>query len=108
MNHNNSSHSNQNAHVDPQCVRPFPASTKHYVLGSRTDIRVPMRLIALSDRPMSFGGAPNQPVLVYDTSGAYTDPAVTIDVRKAKMIATYHQYVLPDHGPLCVVFPAMP
>src|SRR5690242_19427765 len=49
---------------------PFPASRKVY-LGPR---RVPMREIALA--------APNPPLLVYDTSGPYTDPAVAIDPRR--------------------------
>ncbi|ETN94744.1 thiamine biosynthesis protein ThiC [Zhouia amylolytica AD3] len=43
-----------------------------------------MREIALSDTVDKFNGTkePNEPVLVYDTSGPYTDPEVTIDVKK--------------------------
>ncbi|WP_089415893.1 phosphomethylpyrimidine synthase ThiC [Vitreoscilla filiformis] len=52
---------------------PFPASTKVYVEGSRADIRVPMREIALTS---------GERVTVYDTSGPYTDPNVAIDVRQ--------------------------
>ena len=52
---------------------PFPASTKVYVEGSRADIRVPMRNIALTN---------GETVTVYDTSGPYTDPTVAIDVRQ--------------------------
>ena len=52
---------------------PFPASTKVYVEGSRPDLRVPMREIALTS---------GERVTVYDTSGPYTDPSVAIDVRK--------------------------
>ena len=52
---------------------PFPASTKVHVEGSRPDIRVPMREIALTS---------GERVTVYDTSGPYTDPSVKIDVRQ--------------------------
>ena len=38
--------------------------------------------ISLADTPTDFGGESNAPVLVYDTSGPYTDPSVIIDVRK--------------------------
>ncbi|QCI14893.1 phosphomethylpyrimidine synthase ThiC [Pseudomonas putida] len=72
----------ESAQVDQQSVQPFPRSRKVYVEGSRPDIRVPMREISLHDTPTDFGGESNAPVLVYDTSGPYTDPDVIIDVRK--------------------------
>ncbi|MBD1597278.1 phosphomethylpyrimidine synthase ThiC [Pseudomonas typographi] len=72
----------ESAEVDRQSVQPFPRSEKIYVQGSRPDIRVPMRAISLDVTPTDFGGEINAPVLVYDTSGPYTDPSVTIDVRK--------------------------
>jgi phosphomethylpyrimidine synthase len=50
------------------------ASRKVYVTGSRPDIRVPMREIALS------GG--NPPVRLYDTSGPYTDPSADVDLKR--------------------------
>ncbi|PYO12631.1 MAG: phosphomethylpyrimidine synthase ThiC [Candidatus Rokuibacteriota bacterium] len=50
------------------------ASRKVYVTGSRPDIRVPMREIALS------GG--NPPLRLYDTSGPYTDPSVDLDLKR--------------------------
>ena len=62
------------ARVDEAAVRPLPASRKLYLGGSRPDIRVPVREIAQSDG--------NPPILVYDTSGPYTDPAARIDIRK--------------------------
>src|SRR6059036_2584469 len=49
-------------------------SRKIYLTGSRPDIRVPMREIALS------GG--NAPVRLYDTSGPYTDPAADLDLKR--------------------------
>lgn len=72
----------QTATVDKDSVQPFPKSRKVYVEGSRPDIRVPMREISLDDTPTGFGGEKNDPLYVYDTSGAYTDPDATIDVRK--------------------------
>ena len=72
----------ESARVDQQSVQPFARSRKVYVQGSRPDIRVPMREISLDDTPTDFGGEANAPVLVYDTSGPYTDPEVTIDVRR--------------------------
>ncbi|XYJ09891.1 phosphomethylpyrimidine synthase ThiC [Telluria sp. B2] len=70
------------ARVDSAAIEPFPNSTKVYIEGSRPDIRVPMRAVAQSDTPASFGGETNPPVFVYDTSGPYTDPAASIDIRR--------------------------
>ncbi|HXZ54251.1 MAG TPA: phosphomethylpyrimidine synthase ThiC [Burkholderiales bacterium] len=70
------------AHVDDAAVRPLPNSRKVYVAGSRPDVRVPMREIAQSDTPASFGAEKNPPILVYDTSGPYTDPQARIDIRQ--------------------------
>src|SRR5688500_13437695 len=63
-------------------VPQYPRSRKIYVEGSRADVRVPMREIALDDTPAGFGAEKNGPVTVYDTSGPYTDPTVRIDLRK--------------------------
>ncbi|MFZ5567995.1 MAG: phosphomethylpyrimidine synthase ThiC [Pseudomonadota bacterium] len=52
---------------------PLPASRKIHLPGSRSDLRVPMREIALSN---------GERVVVYDTSGPYTDPQAAIDVRR--------------------------
>jgi len=52
---------------------PFPASAKAWITGSRADLRVPVRDIQLTN---------GEVVSVSDTSGPYTDPAATIDVRK--------------------------
>ncbi|MFA7619360.1 MAG: phosphomethylpyrimidine synthase ThiC, partial [Thiohalomonadaceae bacterium] len=69
------------AQVDAGSVQPFPASRKIYVEGSRPDIRVPMREITLTDTVTEAGREKNLPLTVYDTSGPYTDPDVTIDIR---------------------------
>ncbi|MGB3597248.1 MAG: phosphomethylpyrimidine synthase ThiC [Pseudomonas neustonica] len=66
---------------DSAATQPFPNSRKIYVQGSRPDIRVPMREISLADTQTDKGVEPNAPVLVYDTSGPYTDPRVQIDLR---------------------------
>jgi phosphomethylpyrimidine synthase len=71
----------RDAKVDREAVQPFPRSEKIYVEGSRPDLRVPMREIAQSDAPASFGVEANPPIVVYDTSGPYTDPSANIDVR---------------------------
>ncbi len=70
------------AEVDSAAMAPLPRSTKVYVVGSRPDLRVPMRRIEQSDTPV-FGGPgahahgddaqpaivePNPPIFVYDTS----------------------------------------
>lgn len=63
-------------------TRILPASRKVYIEGSRPDIQVPMREIALTDTPTGLGGEKNLPIMVYDTSGVYTDPAVQIDLNQ--------------------------
>ncbi len=70
------------AEIGQKAGQPLSGSRKIHVEGSRPDIRVPMREIALSDTPASFGAEKNPPVTVYDTSGPYTDPEATIDLRK--------------------------
>ena len=72
---------NSAAHVDAAAVKPLPNSRKTYVTGSRLDLRVPMREIAQSETPASFGAEANPPIFVYDTSGPYTDPSFAIDIR---------------------------
>lgn len=62
---------------------PLPGSEKIYVEGSRPDIRVAMRQINLSATVETDGSrVENENVVVYDTSGIYTDTAYTIDLKK--------------------------
>ncbi|QIO10064.1 phosphomethylpyrimidine synthase ThiC [Acinetobacter lanii] len=63
-------------------TRILPASRKVYIEGSRPDILVPMREIALTETPTGLGGEYNPPIHVYDTSGAYTDPNIQIDLNQ--------------------------
>ncbi|MGP3791829.1 MULTISPECIES: phosphomethylpyrimidine synthase ThiC [Pseudomonas] len=86
----------ESAQVDQQSIQPFPRSQKIYVQGSRPDIRVPMREISLDITPTAFGGEVNAPVTVYDTSGPYTDPEVSIDVRKG--LADVRSAWIEDRG----------
>lgn len=60
----------------------FSGSKKVYETGSRPDLKVPKREISLSPTTGSFGDEENAPLRVYDTSGPYTDPNYTIDIRK--------------------------
>ncbi len=66
---------------------PFPASQKIYAPGNiHPSIRVPLRQVTQTPT-RQLGGAEkdavlNPPVTLYDTSGPYTDPSVTIDIRQ--------------------------
>ena len=67
-------------------AEPFPGSRKIYVPGNDGDIRVAMREISLSStrEESAQNGGPvreNFPVVVYDTSGPYTDPGAHTDIR---------------------------
>ena len=72
---------NATAQVDAGAVKPLPNSRKVYIPGSQAGVQVPMREITQSDTPASMGAEKNPAILVYDTSGPYTDPAVDIDIR---------------------------
>ncbi len=50
-----------------------PAHHKQYVVGSRDDLRVPVRTVHLTN---------DTTVRLYDTSGPYTAPAYEVDVRR--------------------------
>lgn len=70
------------AELSADVTRPIPGSRKIHVSGSRADLRVAMREVGLADTPKLFGAEANGPVTLYDTSGPYTDPAVTIDLTR--------------------------
>lgn len=62
---------------------PFPNSKKIFVKGELNDIQVAMREITLSDtHTQGKAVVKNAPVVVYDTSGPYTDTNSTIDIQK--------------------------
>jgi phosphomethylpyrimidine synthase len=81
------------AHEEPTTPTPdtlnlnrfrFPASRKITINGSRPDINVAMREITLSPTIAPDGSIleHNPPLCVYDTSGPYTDPDITVDIQQ--------------------------
>ncbi len=72
----------QSVRAKKAALKPFPASTKIYLKGSRQDLRVPMRRVDQSPTLTSAGQVENPPVYVYDTSGFYTDPNVEVDLTQ--------------------------
>jgi len=65
------------------CLKPFPSSEKTHVQGSRADLQVPLRRVKLQPT-REFDGTltPNESILLYDTTGPYTDPNAQIDLAK--------------------------
>jgi len=61
---------------------PIAGSRKIHVTGSRPDLRVPLREIVQAATPTLFGGEDNPPIVVYDTSGPYTDPEHAVDLAR--------------------------
>jgi phosphomethylpyrimidine synthase len=56
-----------------EAAEAVPAFRKTYLVGSREDLRVPMREVGLTT---------GDKVVLYDTSGPYTDSDVTTDIRR--------------------------
>jgi phosphomethylpyrimidine synthase len=67
--------------IDPNRPQSLPNSKKIYVAGElHPDIRVPFREISLAPTKSMAGEIEiNEPVRVYDTSGPWGDPSVTLD-----------------------------
>lgn len=67
-------------------VSSYPNSKKKYVSGKLHPIKVAMREISQYPTVKIENGKrveyPNAPVTVYDTSGPYTDPAITVDINR--------------------------
>ena len=66
-------------------TQPLPASQKVYVHNyQRPDVSVAMRAVTLSSAHNGNGNGalPQPPVMIYDTSGPYTDPTVDSDIRQ--------------------------
>lgn len=67
-------------------VNSYPSSEKIYVEGTLHPVKVGMRRIKLTPTVKVTDGektvTENAPVTVYDTSGAYTDSAITIDINR--------------------------
>jgi phosphomethylpyrimidine synthase len=60
--------------------KAFPWSQKKYLIGSRSDLRVPYREITLSPTHHSRGTEENPPLPVYDSSGPFSDPDCSVDI----------------------------
>ena len=85
----NGTHHNGSTPHDRLSTAPFPASRKVYVEGTHPGVRVPMREITLTpphapqdQSPEPVSETTPSSIAVYDTSGVYTDPAVSIDIRQ--------------------------
>ncbi|MEC4675206.1 MAG: phosphomethylpyrimidine synthase ThiC [Nitrospirota bacterium] len=82
------SSANGNGHVSATTgeltTQPLPASTKVFIKGTQPGVAVPMREITLTAPKNGNGSSATTPssILVYDTTGPYTDPLVHIDIRK--------------------------
>jgi len=68
------------AQLSEDVTQPFSGSKKIYIEGSRPDIRVPMREVECTPTETDSGVEENPPITVYDTSGPYTDPEVSINL----------------------------
>jgi len=78
----------QNGRANPSLTTtPLPASKKVYINGCQPGVAVRMREIALSPSHNGNGAkgttsTPNGSVVVYDTSGPYTDPSIDVNIRE--------------------------
>jgi phosphomethylpyrimidine synthase len=76
----------QNVHLAAEAlnatIKPFPASEKVYVEGSRPDIRVPFRKVSQSATHTRDGDVANPDIHVYDVSGPYTDTTQSCDLNR--------------------------
>ena len=62
---------------------PIPGSKKIYVPGKLYNVKVAMREIGLSKTKNINGELEdNKPLVVYDTSGPFTDPQIQVDIKK--------------------------
>ncbi|MFH0352432.1 MAG: phosphomethylpyrimidine synthase ThiC [Chromatiales bacterium] len=68
--------------LDAEALKPFPNSRKRYAVGRAADIKVPMREVTQSPAVTSSGTEQNPSIALYDTSGPYSDPSITIDIRR--------------------------
>ena len=73
---------NADARIDDAATGSLPNSRKVFVEGTQQGVRVPMREITQADTAASFGKEKNPSIFVYDTSGPYTDPECSIDIRR--------------------------
>jgi phosphomethylpyrimidine synthase len=65
-----------------QARSTYLGSSKKYFTGSRPDLNVPYREVALSATRHNDRVEENAPLPLYDTSGPYTDPDAPIDLTR--------------------------
>jgi phosphomethylpyrimidine synthase len=69
--------------TDGQPKSSHARSSKVYVTGTTSGVRVPMREVLLTPTRLPGGGEEaNPPLRLYDTSGPYSDPAFTPDLNQ--------------------------
>ena len=73
---------NPNSESNHEIRKQFPNSKKIYIRGSRDDIKVPMKEISQTNIKTKKGHTKNPAILVYDTSGPYTDINTEINFSK--------------------------
>ena len=71
-----------NNNIQKTASSQFKNSEKVYLSGSTKDIRVPMRKITQTSLKTSEGEEKQPPIFVYDSSGPYTDPEVSFDIKE--------------------------
>ena len=71
-----------NDNIQQTASSQFKNSEKVYLSGGTKDIRVPMRKITQTSLKTSEGEEKQPPIFVYDSSGPYTDPEVSFDIRE--------------------------
>ncbi len=71
-----------NENIQQTASSQFKNSEKVYLSGSTKDIRVPMRKITQTSLKTSQGEENQPPIFVYDSSGPYTDPEVSFDIKE--------------------------
>jgi phosphomethylpyrimidine synthase len=74
----NTNPNSRNLHLS---TAPFPASRKVYFEGRLPGVRVPMREVGLTPRRTTEAAETNPPILVYDTTGPYTDPDPFVNIE---------------------------
>ncbi len=62
-------------------IKSFINSKKKYILGSRKDIKVPIRKIIQSKNNFIYKIKKNPSIYIYDTSGVYTDKNIKININ---------------------------
>ena len=71
-----------NDNIQQTASSQFKNSEKVYLSGGTKDIRVPMRKITQTSLKTSEGEEKQPPIFVYDSSGPYTDPEVSFDIKE--------------------------